>query len=173
MPPVHNPCVHFMQGERVQVTSHKGIVVDLDRSISSSEDAFEISGGAKLWYAEMEQIYLETAKGHVLCHSSFIVKQHQEGDTAFSFALKENVVVLACDYLKQEVTIQLRATTARKYRKEPLVSQFTLVWLSIDLLAGKSRTPELFTIPALAPCSQLHERDAGVQAGHRAIPQPF
>jgi hypothetical protein len=173
MPPVRNHCAHFMRGERVQVAGHKCIVAGLESSFRSRENALEINGGAKLWYAEMQRIYSETAKGHVLCHSSFIVRQHKEGDTAFSFALKENVVVLACDYLKHEVTIQLRATTARKYRKETLVSQFTLVRLSIDLLAGKSRAPELFTIPALAPYSGLHERGAGIQADHRAISQPF
>jgi hypothetical protein len=167
IPPVHNSCGHFMQGERVQVTGHQGIVVNLDRSFNPGDDAFDISGGAKHWYAEMKWIYSETATQHILCHSSFIVKQHQKGDTSFSFGLRENVIILGCDFLKQEVTIRLRATTARKYQKEPLVSQFTIGLLSTNQPAGQSYAPELFTIPALAPdCGLYYKQGPGMQAHH-------
>jgi hypothetical protein len=122
IPPVRNSRGHFMRGERVQVVGHKGIVVGLNGSFGPGTGPSDISGGAKLWYAEMEQIYSETTKRHILCHSSLLVKQHNEGDTAFSFGLGENVLILGCDYLKQEITVKLRATAARSYRKEPLVS---------------------------------------------------
>jgi hypothetical protein len=158
MPPVRDPRCHFMRGERVQVAGHKGIVVGLDRSVGSGDEAFALQSRGNLWYAGMERIYSESYKGHVLTHSSFIVKQHRDDDTVFSFGVNENVVVLACDYLKQEVTIQLRATTARKYRKEPLVNQYTMALLTIDPPAGKNRAPELNTIPALAQHFGLCER---------------
>jgi hypothetical protein len=52
----------------------------------------------------------------------FIVKRHREKETVFSLGLRENVEVVGCNYLKEEITIQLQPTAARRYKKEALVS---------------------------------------------------
>jgi hypothetical protein len=94
--------------------------VGLDRLAAGGPDVFPIMKD-KTISSEMQQIYSETCKAHVWCHSSFIVKQHEERDTVFSLGLNENVVVLECDYFMQEVRIELPATAARTYKKESLV----------------------------------------------------
>jgi hypothetical protein len=116
MPPVHSACPRFIRGERVQVSGHKAIVVSWDKSAGRTGSVFAV---------EHELIYSEMCQAYFACHPSFLVKQHKEGDMVFSFGVQENVVVLDCDYLKQEVKIQLRATAARKYKKEPLVSRYS------------------------------------------------
>jgi hypothetical protein len=105
MPPVRDPRPHFLCGERIQVAGHKGILVGWDKSFGSGHEAFPRRDS--IYSAEMERIYSETYKGHVACHRSFITKLHREGDTVFACGLNENVLVLECDYLKQEVKIQL------------------------------------------------------------------
>jgi hypothetical protein len=149
MPPVRDPRQLFMRGERIQVNGHKGIVVGFDRSVGPDHDAFPFSTG-KLFHAEIERIYSETWKGHVLCHSSFILKQHREYDTVFSLGLNENVTVVECDHFKRELTIRLRATMARKYKKEPLVSKCSMMLHGSDLPTGTSRAPERLAIPTLS-----------------------
>jgi hypothetical protein len=120
MPPVFDPRGHFMRGERVRVAGHNGIIAGFDKSVAPEHDAFPLPR-CTLFYAELERVYSETWKEHVYCHPSFIIKQHKEKDTVFSLALKENVVVVESNYLKEVVIIQLRSTAARRYRKEELV----------------------------------------------------
>jgi hypothetical protein len=154
MPPPRDPRRHLMGGERVEVAGHKGVIVGFHR-----QDP------------ELVHVYSETCKKNVICHVSFIVKQHTEGDTAFSFELNENVVVLDRDYLRQEVKIQLRATAARRYRKESLVSQCTVALLSIDPATGKNCAPKFPPIPTLAQYCGSSRGWGGLQADHRAVPR--
>jgi hypothetical protein len=145
MPPVRDPRPHFIRGERVQVAGHKGILVGWDRSVGPGHEAFPRR--ESICSAEMERIYSETCEGHVLCHRSFITKLHREDDTVFAFGLNENILILQCDHLRQEVKIQLRVTAARIYKKEPLVSSSIQAFLSTNLPTGKSHASELVTIP--------------------------
>jgi hypothetical protein len=117
----------FLQGEKVQVAGHKGIVMGLYRSVAGKGLAEVPCLNGKIISAEMQCIYSVTVKVHVLCHSSFIIKQHEEGDTVFSLGLNENVVVVECDYFMHEVKIELPATAARRYKKEPLVSIYFII----------------------------------------------
>jgi hypothetical protein len=110
MPAQHHPHRHLMAGERVEVAGHRGIIEGFYRLHDAWPDT------------EYVRMYSETCKQHVLCHPSFLVKRHTEGDAVFSFEFRENVVISECDYLKQEVKIQLRATVARRYKKASLVS---------------------------------------------------
>jgi hypothetical protein len=121
MPPVCDPCMHFMQGERVEVAGHKGIIAGFNRSVGPEHEASPLQG-RELFNAEIERIYSETWKDYVHSHTSYIVKQHAEYDVVFSLGVRENVTVVECDYFRNEVTIQLRPTARRTYTKEPLVS---------------------------------------------------
>jgi hypothetical protein len=140
MPPVHDPHTCLIRGERVQVAGHKGIIAGWGTEAFSHRDS--------IVSAEMEQIYSETWKCYVTCHRAFITKLHREGDTVFAFGLNENVLVLECDYLKQEVKIQLRSTAARIYKKELLVSPSIQALWYTNIPIGKSRASRLFAIPA-------------------------
>jgi hypothetical protein len=146
MPPVRDPRGHFMRGERVHVAGHNGIIVGFDKRVGPGHDAFPLPRG-NVFYCELECIYLETWKGHVYCHRSFIVKRHNEHDKAFSLGLKENVEIAECDYFKGEVIIRLRPTAARRYQKEPLVSWIITTLLFTDLPTDTDRASQLLAIP--------------------------
>jgi hypothetical protein len=148
MPPVSDPQGHFIRGERVHVAGHNGIIAGFDKSVGPEHDAYPLPR-CPLFYAELERIYSETWKAHVYCHPSFIIKQHKEKDMAFSLALKENVVVVESNYLKEVVIIQLRSTAARKYRKEELVRRSINVLLSTKLPIVTNRASQLVALPAL------------------------
>jgi hypothetical protein len=106
MPPICDPQGNFIRGERVHIAGHNGIIVGFDKSVGPQHGAFPLPKD-KLFYAELERIYSETWKGHIYCHPSFMIKQHNRNEMVFSLGLKENVEVVECDYFKEEVTIQL------------------------------------------------------------------
>jgi hypothetical protein len=168
MPPVRDLRRHFIRGERVLAAGHNGFLAGWDRSVGPGHPAFP--NRRNLVYAEMERIYSETCKGYIMCHPSFIIKQHKEGDTVFSFGVNENVVILECDYLKQEVKIQLRATAARRYKKEALVSRCFKALRSIELSTGTSRASKFPAIPAGSREVGSHT-GYGIRAAHRTVPQ--
>jgi hypothetical protein len=94
-------------------------------------------------------MYSETWKEHVYCHPLFIIKQHKEKDTVFSLALKENIVIVKSNYLKQVVIIQLQSTAAMIYRKKGLVKQSTNVLLSTKLPIVTNCASQLVALPTL------------------------
>jgi hypothetical protein len=42
MPPMCDPCLHFLRGERVQVAGHSGIIAGYDKSVGAEHDAFPL-----------------------------------------------------------------------------------------------------------------------------------
>jgi hypothetical protein len=131
------------------VAGHKAIIAQLDRSVDPDNNAFPHLGH-EIIDDEMERLYSETWQEYFYCHPSHILKHHTNCDAVFSFGANENVVVEACDYFKEEVMINLRPTAARMYRKESLVRQYILTFLSTDVQADKSRPSEFPTISTLA-----------------------
>jgi hypothetical protein len=99
MPPVRDPRPNFIRGERVQVAGHKAIIAQLDRSVDPDN--------REIIHDEMEWLYSETWQQYFYCHPSHILKHHTNCDAVFSFGANENVVVVACDYFKEQITITL------------------------------------------------------------------
>jgi hypothetical protein len=94
-------------------------------SVGAVTDGVSAGDGVGVEECEAPNLHAVYSNAHdavyVNSHDSLILKRHEVGTQAFSFQLKENVEILACDYFAQRVRVRLRSTPARRKSRTPLV----------------------------------------------------